>query len=173
MKLLRSTVLGLACVWPALCLAQWQWIDKDGRSVFSDRAPPMDIPARSILRQPGLKPAPAGEASEAPGATPAQATRPSTPVPRLSGKDKDLEAKKQQLAGAEADKKKAQDEENERRRADRCDRAKLSKVTLDSGVRISRTNAQGEREVLDDAARDAEARRVDAIIASECTAAGG
>ena len=40
--------------------------------------------------------------------------------------------------------------------------------TLDSGVRIARTNEKGEREFMDDAARAAEAKRTQDIIASDC-----
>jgi hypothetical protein len=43
--------------WPAAsfavtALAQWQWIDKDGRKVYSDRSPPSDIPEKNILKMP-------------------------------------------------------------------------------------------------------------------------
>jgi hypothetical protein len=33
-------------------LAQWQWIDKDGRKVYSDRSPPSDIQEKNILKRP-------------------------------------------------------------------------------------------------------------------------
>ncbi len=170
MKLLRVALTGLACALPAFCLAQWQWMDKSGRQVFSDQAPPMDIPARSILRQPGVKPQSAAEAPDSAASAPPQPARATAPAPRLSGKEKDLEDRKKQVASAEADKKKAQDDERERIRADNCDRAKRSKIALDSGVRISRINDKGEPEILDDTTRAAEARRTNAVIASECQA---
>ena len=43
-----------------------------------------------------------------------------------------------------------------------------AKANLDSGMRMARTNDKGEREVLDDAQRADELKRVNAIIASEC-----
>ncbi|MBX9817281.1 MAG: DUF4124 domain-containing protein, partial [Burkholderiaceae bacterium] len=49
-----------------------------------------------------------------------------------------------------------------------CARAKQAKATFDSGVRLSRTNAAGEREVMDDAARAAEAQRIQGIINTDC-----
>ena len=52
---LRVFALCLACMLPLLAQAQWQWIDKDGRKVFSDRAPPSDIPDKNILKQPGSR----------------------------------------------------------------------------------------------------------------------
>ncbi|WP_157774172.1 DUF4124 domain-containing protein [Paracidovorax citrulli] len=39
MKLHRLLVLACACSWALGASAQWQWIDKDGRKVFSDRPP--------------------------------------------------------------------------------------------------------------------------------------
>ena len=50
MKSLRLLLLAAACAMPALALAQWQWIDKDGRKVFSDRPPPADVPESKILK---------------------------------------------------------------------------------------------------------------------------
>ena len=40
--------------------------------------------------------------------------------------------------------------------------------SLDSGVRIARTNEKGEREVLSDTARAAETQRTREVIASDC-----
>ena len=47
-------------------------------------------------------------------------------------------------------------------------RAKQAKATLDSGVRMGRVSPSGEREVLDDAARATEAKRIQGIMASDC-----
>jgi hypothetical protein len=82
--------------------------------------------------------------------------------------DKELEAKKKQLADAEAAKRKAAEDVVAKARADNCAQAKLAKAALDSGVRLSRTNANGEREFLDDAARAAEQKRIQSAIESEC-----
>jgi hypothetical protein len=170
MKLLRATVLGLACALPALCLAQWQWIDKDGRKVFSDQSPPGDVPAKNIIRQPGTKrPAAAEQPVAAAASQPAQ---PLPSVPKLSGKDKGLEERKKQADAAEAEKKRAEEERLAKIRVDNCERAKRSKVSLDSGIRIARANAKGEREFMDDATRAAETKRLEAVIASDCKPAG-
>jgi len=169
MKLLRVTVLGLACALPAASFAQWQWIDKDGRKVFSDQSPPAEIPARNIVKQPGVK-GPAAAEPIAPAAS--QAARPAPAAPKLSGKDQELQEKKKQAEAAAAEKKKADEEEVAKVRADNCERARRSKASFDSGVRISRTNAKGEREYLDDATRASEAKRLAVIIANDCKAAG-
>lgn len=165
MKLARITLLAFACLAASTAFAQWQWIDKSGRKVFSDQPPPADVPDSKIIRRAGARAAdPAPEpvaATSAPKASAASA-------PKLSGKDKELEEKKKQVAAKEAEKKKAQDEEAAKAAEDRCDRAKRAKATLDSGIRLSTTNAKGEREFLDDNARAAEMKRADATIARDC-----
>jgi hypothetical protein len=175
MNLLRATLLALACALPVLSLAQWQWIDKDGRKVFSDQSPPADIPAKNILRRPGSRAAPLETASEASAAASgaSQAAKAAPAAPKLTGKDKDLQEKKKQAESADAAKKKALEEEVSKLKADNCERAKRSKTTFDSGVRVARMNDKGEREYMDDAARAAETKRLEGIIASDCKAAGG
>ena len=176
MKLFTVFLAGVACAatlsLPVSAWAQWQWVDKDGRKVFSDRPPPPDTPDKSILKQPGGRakaaPAPAGLAAVDTATTPAALTAAASSAPRLSGKDKELEEKKKQAEVAEAAKKKAEEEKVAQARADNCTRAKQSKASLDSGTRIVRGNAQGEREYLDDAARAAETRRVQGIIEADC-----
>ena len=42
-----------ACSLSLSAAAQWQWIDKDGRKVFSDRPPAADIKDKDIVKQPG------------------------------------------------------------------------------------------------------------------------
>lgn len=169
MNPLRATLIGLACALPALCLAQWQWIDKDGRKVFSDQSPPADIPAKNIIKQPGAgkgRPVAVGEPAPAPAAS--QPAKPAASAPKLSGKDKDLEEKRKLAEAAEAEKKKAKEEEIAKARADNCERAKRAKANFDTGVRISQTNAKGEREIMDDAQRAAEVKRIEKVIASDC-----
>ncbi|MEO7393233.1 MAG: DUF4124 domain-containing protein [Ramlibacter sp.] len=172
MKSLRVALWVLFAATPALCLAQWQWIDKDGRKVFSDKSPPADIPAKSILRQPGSRAAAPAEMAVPVAAAGSEPARPAASAPKLSGKEKELEDKKKQAETAEADKKKAVEEQAAKLRAENCERAKRSKATFDSGARVARTNAKGEKEYFDDAARIVETKRLEGIIATDCKAAG-
>jgi membrane protein involved in colicin uptake len=89
-------------------------------------------------------------------------------VPQVKGTDPALEAKKKQAEDAEAAKKKAEEARVAAARAENCTRSKQAKASFDSGIRIARTTAQGEREVLDDAARASETKRLQDIIASDC-----
>lgn len=158
--------------------AQWQWLDKDGRKVFSDRAPPADIPEKNILKRaggrlPSTPPAiSAPETGEGSAQAAPNAQAPAVPqVPatdKNSGVDKDLQAKKKQAADAEAAKRKEEEEKIAKAKIENCARAKQAKATLDSGLRISRTNAAGEREVMDDEARAAELKRIQGIMTSDC-----
>lgn len=171
MKMLKNLfALSVLCAC-TLAAAQWQWLDKDGRKVFSDRAPPPDVMEKNILKRPGGRIAP-------PLATTAEATdgaSPAAAVPALSSSsakptslEKEVEAKKKQAADAEAAKKKAEEERIAKAKIENCARAKQAKATMDSGVRIGRVNAAGEREVMDEAARVAESKRIQSVMATDC-----
>jgi hypothetical protein len=148
--------------------AQWQWIDGGGRRVFSDQPPPPEVPQKNILRQPGRPVPPPEPDAAAPAAGPAPAPAPASAASARTGRDPELEKRRQQADAAEAEKKKAEDERIARLRAESCTRARQARATLDSGIRLAQVNAKGEREILDDAARAAESRRLDEIIASDC-----
>lgn len=162
-RLQRPLLAVLLLVTSSLAMAQWQWIDSTGRKVFSDTPPPAGTPEKNILKQPGVR-----AAAPAPAATESAAAPAAAPAPKPAGKDDELEARKRQAEAAEEAKRKAEEERVAKQRADNCERAKRAKATLDSGVRIATTNAQGEREIMDDAARGAETRRINQIIQQEC-----
>ena len=79
MKSARTALLALACLVPLVASAQWQWIDKSGRKVFSDKAPPPEV--TKILRQPGMKPGSSVTVEETAAAAPASPA--AAAVPRL------------------------------------------------------------------------------------------
>lgn len=172
MQKLHKLVLGLGLALPLLAAAQWQWLDKDGRKVFSDRPPPADIPSSSILARPSVtKPvaAPSAPGSSAPaGVATAPGKPPSANLPKLSGKDKELELKKKKAEDELAGKKLEEEQKAAKINADNCERSKRAKATLQSGVRVARTGATGEREFLDDAARASEVERLDGIMRKSC-----
>ena len=172
MKPIYALTAAFALALPLAVAAQWQWIDKDGRKVFSDQAPPADVPARNILKRP---PQPAAPAAQPQSADTAVATPPGTapktpaaPAPKVTGTDKELEAKKKAAEAEEAAKRKALEASNARTKAENCERAKRAKAALDSGTRIANTNAKGEREFMTDEARAAETRRINDIVGREC-----
>jgi len=169
MKIFSATLLLFAASFVQAATPTWQWLDHNGRKVFSDRAPPPEIPSHRIVKRPAGMEAPTepryGVPSAIEAVEPKVAAAAST---ALNGVDKELEAKKKKLLEAEQAKRKAEETKIAQAQAENCKRAKDAKATYDSGVRISRTNAAGEREVLDDAARAAEVRRLAEVMASDC-----
>ncbi|MDP4074629.1 DUF4124 domain-containing protein [Acidovorax sp. A1169] len=178
MKLHKIVLLAVACTWALGAAAQWQWIDKDGRKVFSDRPPPQDIPEKNMLKQPGFggprvttpaaASAPAAAAAPATAAASGTAAAPAAAASAASGKDKELEKRKAEAEAAEAAKKKAEDEKIAKARAENCTKARDAKALMDSGTPLRQTTAQGERVFLDEAQRAAETKRINAVIAADC-----
>lgn len=156
----------------APAFAQWQWVDKDGRKVFSDRSPPVEIQEKNILKRPAGASRVAAAVAVTPEATvlgaAASAPAPKASAPKLTGKDTELEAKKKKAEDEDAAKKKAEAEKVAKTNADNCDRAKSGLATLQSGVRMSSVNAKGEREIYDDAKRASESKRAQDVIDSSC-----
>lgn len=174
MKLAHLLVFGSACLLAATAAqAQWQWIDQNNKKVFSDTAPPPEIPEKNILRRPGppsssrptFSTAPAAPEAAAPAATTAAAA-PARPKP--TGVDKELEEKARKAEEAEKAKQAAEAQKVAQAKAENCTRARQGKATMDSGIRVARMNAQGEREIMDDKMRAAEAQRLQSVIDSDC-----
>ncbi len=174
-SLIRSLTLALAGTSFALAaFAQWQWTDKDGRKVFSDRSPPAEIQEKDILKRPVGSIRPTAPAPVADAATPAVTGAAVSPpvakasAPKLSGKDAELEAKKKKAEDEEAAKKKAEEARVTQAKLENCDRAKSNMAALQSGVRMSSVNAKGEREIYDDSKRAAESKRTQDLIDASC-----
>ncbi len=169
---LKTVVLALATASFTLsALAQWQWIDTDGRKVFSDRSPPAEIKEKDILKRPGGRgSAVVAAVSESAPAAPALAASSAArgSAPKLTGKDAQLEAKKKQAEEEAAARKKAEEEKVVSAKADNCGQAKRYLTTLDSGVRIAGTNAKGEREIMDDSKRAEEKKRAQGVADTNC-----
>jgi hypothetical protein len=154
--------------------AQWAWTDEEGRTVFSDRAPATSVPDKRIFKRPGpakltgSQDVPANTGADAASAKTASPAQPVASTPQATGLDKELAERKKKTEQAQAEQRKLEEERISKAKADNCERARQAQKTLDSGVRLSRTNAKGEREILDDAARAAEIKRIQSIVASDC-----
>lgn len=158
---LLALVVGATLAFPAA--AQWKWRDSSGRVQYSDTPPPPNVPDKDILQRPNATtPARSGIAPTA-AATPASGASAPAGEP-------ELEAKRKKAEQDAAEKKKADDAKMAAVRAENCARAKEQMRSLDSGMRIARTNEKGEREFLDDKARAQEAQRTRDALASECSA---
>jgi len=154
--------------------AQWAWKDGNGRVVYSDRPPPADVRAASIVRQPSrqLLPTPAPATGAVDDATkPADEknseTKAAPNAPKTTA-EREMEFRKRQQERAESDKKAAEEQTKSATKTAECDRARGYMKSLEDGVRISKTDASGNREFLDDAARAAEVERTRKILQSTC-----
>jgi hypothetical protein len=164
----------LAAAWVTCALAataqsngtSWQWRGADGSINVSDRPPPREVPDKDILKRPGpdatRKPAPAATAQVGVAAGAGAASAPPSALEReVQARKRAAEQDKQNKAKAEEDKLAAQ-------RASNCRAAKSQVASLESGMRIARTNEKGEREILDDQARSNELRRAREVLSSDC-----
>jgi hypothetical protein len=175
-SLMRQTVFQIAAFalsaasLPAL--AQWQWTDSAGKAVFSDRAPPPEVPDKAIRKRPSTAsvadPTPAASGPSIVPATSAASAAGAASPPVIRRTDSTLAAKAKQAEQAEVAQRGAQEARLRQTRADNCARAKSALAYLASGQRIARSNDTGEREVLDDAARALEQRRLQGVVDTEC-----
>ncbi|MFG6439485.1 DUF4124 domain-containing protein [Roseateles sp. LKC17W] len=164
-KLLIAALIAIGLAAPAQ--AQWKWRDAQGKVQYSDRPPPSGTPEKDVLQRPAnatrtITVVPVGQATAAAASAPrVAASAPSKAEQEAAARDKqeqDREAAKQ---------KEAEHRQAELRRQN-CGRAQANLRELQSGIRITRTNEQGERVFMDDAQRLAEVERARGLITSEC-----
>lgn len=161
-----AALLGLAAALPAA--AQWKWRDQSGRTQYSDLPPPPGVAEKDILQRPSTATSRAAAARAASAPFTASSAASAAPLVAARASEPELEARRKKAEQDLLDKKNAEEARFAAARAENCSRAKEQMRTLDSGMRMARTNAKGEREVLDDTARAAETKRARDVVASEC-----
>jgi len=129
---------------------QYKWVDRNGRVQYGDTPPPGAN--ATPLRAPTGRAAP--EPSEKKG--------PSTPA------QQDAEFRKRREAAEKDREKQARAEQDAQNKKDNCASAQAASRSLESGQRIARTNAQGERVYLEDAEIAKEAARVRRLVQEWC-----
>jgi len=163
MRLQAVVFVGFTVLLAALpAAAQWKWKDARGQVVISDVPPPRDIPDRDVLQKPGLINRRATAQPTEAASAPAMETAAKAKV------DPELEARRKKVEQDQNDKVKADEEKVAAQRAENCKRARAHMSSLESGIRLSRTNEKGEREILDDKQRAEEVARTRQIIGSDC-----
>ncbi len=157
--------LGLALAASSLALPslaqQYKWVDKNGRTQYGDTPPP-GVKATRLKGPSGPASAPVPEGKAA--AKDAKAAKgPLTPA------EQEAEFRKRQ---AEAQKSREKDDkaaqEQEAKRAN-CANAQEQMRTVESGQRIQRTDAKGERYYIDDDQRAAELARARKNVSDWCS----
>lgn len=161
-----TAVIGTALALMLACgsaAAKWKWRDTGGRITVSDLPPPNSVPPGDVLARPAdlrtaVAPKPAAAASAV--ALPLR--------PANSGTDPELEARRKRAADEQTAQQRQVQVRDDAARIENCSRAKGQLAALGEGQRMTRTNAQGEREVLDDKGRAEEMQRARSVMASDC-----
>ena len=135
----------------AAAAQQYKWVDKDGKVRYGDVPPPGANATR-------LKPPPPG-AAPAPQAAQKEGAKPLTPEAAFRKRQED--SQKASDKQAQADQEKSLNQEN-------CSRARETLSALESGQRISRTDAKGERYYLEDAQIAQETARARESVKQYC-----
>jgi len=146
---LRVAFMLALLVCPVFAGEIYSWRDKDGKIHYSDIPPPAPMEPRKI-----------GSTG-----TPISAAGPSE---RASVADQDLEFRKRRAAAVDAESKERKKMAEAAESRDQCEQARLQLAALESGQRMARTNAAGEREFLDDAQRSGEIERSRKAVDSWC-----
>ena len=142
----------------ALCLAltgvaqaqQYKWVDQNGKVQYGD-VPPPGVKAQRLKPPPGA-PAPAKKGEKGEKAL----------SPEAAYRKRQEDAQKEREKGAQAEQEAAAKREN-------CTRAQESLRTLESGQRIARTDAKGERYYLEDAQIAQETSRARQLVKENCS----
>ena len=139
----------------------WKWRDANGQINVSDLPPPASIPLKDILERP-----PSSARWRRTGGRSLHGTRAaghldaSAPTPNSK---RAANARSTSRPASSASSRSATPP-----CAPRIARARSALARSTDGQRITRTNAQGEREVLDDKGRAEEMQRARTVIASDC-----
>lgn len=146
----------------SLAHAQYSWIDANGVRHFSDRPPPPSTPPHRILKAPG-------RAASPPQASPASPT-PGTDVAAPAAGPKTLAQREEEYRARtkmreEQDRKDAAEAGRRRDLAQHCRDARAMRAQVESGVRIAKFDAKGERSFMTDEERAAQLARVDRALA--------
>ena len=145
--MLRTLLFLSGLAFAAAAAAQSKWVDKDGRVTYGD-TPPQGVNAQPMHRAPALRPYTTDTSADK--------------ADKVDKGDK-KDAAKKPLTAAEQDaafRKRQQDAEKERDKQAKSDQAAVAKKencaraqeyvrTLEGG-RVTRTDASGERQFLDD-----------------------
>lgn len=171
-RLAALAIATVAAAYMSGAAGQWAWKEDSGRVVYSDRPPPANIKSTQILRQPAVAaPAPAPQAAT-PGGTAADGEKPAASAAGSSAPksvaERDMEFRKRQQERADSERKAQEEQQKTAAKAADCERSRGYLRSLEDGVRISRTDASGNREILDDAQRATEIERTRKSIQQLC-----
>ena len=169
-SVLLPALLALSFALPAC--AQYVWIDNNNVKVYSDKPPPVHVPAHRILKGPrGYQPKTIKESKAEPGdATNGRnkdGKAASAPQRPMTTAEKNADFNKRRMERLEKEKKEAAEQKDRQTKAENCERARAYQRALRSGQRISRSNATGGRDYMGEEERANETRKVEETL-REC-----
>jgi hypothetical protein len=144
--MLKTFLLALGLALAGTAAAQYRWVDQNGRVQYGD-TPPAGANA-SALRRPS-----------APAADDDEPKKDDARKGPLTHAEKEAEFRKRREQGQKESEKQAQAERDAGDKAENCARAKEAVRIYESGGRVSRLDAKGERYFLDEAQLAQEAAR--------------
>jgi hypothetical protein len=179
-------VIALIVASTASWASTWQWRDAQGRMVYSDRPPPVDVRPSQIVRAPST--AERGAAASPSAGAPSTASSRVSPVATKDASEGEATAKvsagsakapktwvererefRERQAEREAQAARAREDGEQAAAAKRaCEDAQREIRTLESGLRVVSVNARGEAETLDDAQRAQRLTKAHADLARLC-----
>jgi Ni/Co efflux regulator RcnB len=165
---LARTLLALVAVSvvaaPSLAQQLYKYTGPDGKVQYSDRPPPDGAKAEKITGRASsvAPPAAAAAAGDAAKADAAKSNAPRTAA------EQEQEFRKRRLESQEKASKDAKVAEERAARDANCAALRTQLSGVQSGARIAKINAEGERVVLEDDGIQQEAQRLQREIASTC-----
>jgi hypothetical protein len=147
----KAIVLAVGLLFAAAAAAQqYKWVDQDGKVRYGDVPPP------GVKATPMKPPA---ASTPAPAAGPKKDAKPLTPEQAFQKRQKDQQEQEEKAAKDRS--------ENEAKRVN-CEQAQAQLRNIESGQRISTTNAAGERVYLEDAQLAKERERAQRAVGEWC-----
>ena len=151
----RAIIFGLGVLLASAAAAQqYKWTDQNGKTQYGD-VPPPGVKAQRLKPPPGAAPAPSAAAKK----DEKGAAKPLSPEAAYRKRQED--AQKENEKNEKAEQEAAARKEN-------CARAQEQLRQLETGQRIARTDAKGERYFLDDAQVAQEMARTRQIVQQSC-----
>lgn len=161
---LLSAGLILSLLLSQSVMAQYIWLNEKGIKQYSDTPPPASVPRDKIIKTPFGTARAVSAAAPAENTSATSASNPKLEKPvTIASKNEDFNKRK--LAKEEAEKKSADEKQQNADKAKNCERAKSYKQSLDEGMLIMSRDKNGERIPLDEAQRAREMADVKKVLA--------
>jgi FtsZ-interacting cell division protein ZipA len=127
----------------------YKWVDANGRVQYSDRKPAEDKRPQEVRNTVSS----VGSQTTTGGKTPAEL---------------DKEFRERREKQAESQQKQQQASADQKQKSENCDAARRNLAALQSGQRIARFDASGEKTYIDDAGRAQEVERNRRLVEANC-----